>query len=137
MKDRGRSFELHWSARNRERGGCGVHRKLREELEAFRSAAAEAKLAETRREENKKKREVEAVEEKAGPLEAYLEMLAAATGEDAWKDGLLGMGSGPDIPKLFRLSGKVRWRFPAGSPSGAPCSGPVSELQTHSCLSLL
>eukprot|EP00884_Botryococcus_braunii_P012883 jgi/Botrbrau1/21596/Bobra.43_1s0006.1 len=84
------------------------NRKLREEVEAFKAAALEEENAEARRQENKKAREVEAVEEKPSPVEVYLAMLADAPGEDAWKDGLLGMGTGPDVPKLFRCSGKVR-----------------------------
>ena len=36
----------------------------------------------------------------------YTEKLAAAD-ESAWKDSLECMGNTPDIPKLFRHSGKV------------------------------
>jgi hypothetical protein len=86
-------------------------RKLREEVETYRAAAAAEQAAEARREENKKVRHAEAEEEKPNPVEAYLDMLAAAPGEDAWKDGLLGMGTGSDIPKLFRCTGKVRPPF--------------------------
>lgn len=77
-------------------------------MENYKAAAAAEEIAEVRREENKKVRQAEALEEKPNPLEAYLTMLAEAPGEDAWKDGLLGMGTGPDIPKLFRCSGRVR-----------------------------
>jgi len=41
----------------------------------------------------------------------YVEMLAA--GEDGqWKEMLPPMGSGPDIPKLFKSASKARIRRP-------------------------
>lgn len=45
--------------------------------------------------------------QKRNPVLVYVEKLAAAD-ESAWKDFLEGMGTGPDVPKLFRHAGKVR-----------------------------
>ncbi|EIE22924.1 hypothetical protein COCSUDRAFT_64043 [Coccomyxa subellipsoidea C-169] len=45
--------------------------------------------------------------EKRNPVLVYVEKLAAAD-ESAWKDFLEGMGTGADIPKLFRHAGKVK-----------------------------
>ena len=40
-------------------------------------------------------------------IQRYLDMLADK-GEDAWKDQLICMGAGSDVPKLFRFVGKIR-----------------------------
>jgi molecular chaperone GrpE (heat shock protein) len=45
--------------------------------------------------------------EKKGIIQTYLDMLAEK-GEDSWKDQLIGMGTGIEVPKLFRFGGKVR-----------------------------
>ena len=45
--------------------------------------------------------------EKKNPIQEYLELLAAH-GEESWKESLIGMGHGPDVPKVFRHAGKVR-----------------------------
>lgn len=45
--------------------------------------------------------------EKKGVIQTYLDMIAEK-GEDSWKDQLIGMGTGIEVPKLFRFGGKVR-----------------------------
>lgn len=45
--------------------------------------------------------------ERKSSIQRYLDMLADK-GEDAWKDQLIGMGTGSDVPKLFRFVGKIR-----------------------------
>ncbi len=84
------------------------HRRLREELaleteRADRAAKASAAPAEAlhRREDTAQKR---------NPVLVYVEKLAASD-ESAWKDFLDGMGTGTDIPKLFRHAGKVTSRL--------------------------
>lgn len=44
--------------------------------------------------------------QKRNPVLVYVEKLAA-TDENAWKDFLEPMGTGADIPKLFRHASKV------------------------------
>lgn len=56
---------------------------------------------------SKQLKEEESKFEKPHPLEMYLDMLAASD-EASIKEGLMGMGTAADVPKLFRLSGKVR-----------------------------
>lgn len=56
---------------------------------------------------SKQLKEEESKLEKPHPLEMYLDMLAASD-EASIKEGLMGMGTAADVPKLFRLNGKVR-----------------------------
>ncbi len=55
----------------------------------------------------RQKLEEEAKLEPKGSIHKYLDMLADK-GEDVWKDQLIGMGVGGDVPKLFRFGGKIR-----------------------------
>jgi len=59
------------------------------------------------REQARKKYDEESQSERKNSIQAYLDMLRE-TGENAWKDKLIGMGAGLDVPKLFRFTGKVR-----------------------------
>ncbi|KAI8111630.1 hypothetical protein M9435_004130 [Picochlorum sp. BPE23] len=45
--------------------------------------------------------------ERKNAIQKYLSMLADK-GEEAWKDQLIGMGTGPDVPKLYKFGGKIR-----------------------------
>lgn len=101
-----------WSARRfmhctpQEVDSSNVHRRLLEEVGSYRAAAAaQAELA-ARAELNRAMREEESRAEKPSPLEAYLELLAASEEADV-REGLVGMGSAPDVPKLFRCNGRV------------------------------
>lgn len=79
---------------------------MREELQAFRSAATMQAEMEARAAANRQLREEEAKFEKPNPLDVYLELLAASD-EASVRDGLMGMGTAPDVPKLFRCTGKA------------------------------
>lgn len=59
------------------------------------------------REQARKKYDEESQSDRKNSIQSYLEMLRD-TGENAWKDKLIGMGAGLDVPKLFRLTGKIR-----------------------------
>ena len=61
---------------------------------------------EARAERNRLLREEESKFEKPNPLEVYLDMLAASD-EASIKEGLMGMGSAIEVPKLFRCNGRV------------------------------
>lgn len=80
------------------------HRRLKEEVAAERERADRAGEAAAAPAEAQHKREDTAA--KKNPVLVYVEKLAASD-ESAWKDFLDGMGTGPDIPKLFRHAGKV------------------------------
>lgn len=73
---------------------------LRSELEVFREQ-------ERGREAARRRREEEAQLESKNAVERYLDLLASQ-GEEVWKDQLIGMGQGPDVPKIFRHAGKIR-----------------------------
>lgn len=45
--------------------------------------------------------------ERKNAIQKYLSMLADK-GEETWKDQLIGMGTGPDVPKLYKFGGKIR-----------------------------
>ena len=55
----------------------------------------------------RQKLEEEAKLEPKGSIQKYLDMLEDK-GEEVWKDQLIGMGVGGDVPKLFRFGGKIR-----------------------------
>ena len=55
----------------------------------------------------RQKLEEEAKQEPKGSIHKYLDMLEDK-GEEVWKDQLIGMGVGGDVPKLFRFGGKIR-----------------------------
>ena len=55
----------------------------------------------------RQKLEEEAKLEPKGSIHKYLDMLEDK-GEEVWKDQLIGMGVGGDVPKLFRFGGKIR-----------------------------
>ena len=88
------------------------------------------------REVARRRREEEAQAERKNPIQQYIDLLQSQD-EAAWKDTLIGMGQGPEIPKLFRLSGKVS-RRPRARRRSAPLpwhSHTVSWLVViHACL---
>jgi hypothetical protein len=55
----------------------------------------------------RQKLEEEARLEPKGSIHKYLDMLEDK-GEEVWRDQLIGMGVGGDVPKLFRFGGKIR-----------------------------
>jgi hypothetical protein len=59
------------------------------------------------REQARKKYDEESQSERKSSIQSYLDMLRD-TGENAWKDKLIGMGAGLEVPKLFRFTGKIR-----------------------------
>ncbi len=59
-----------------------------------------------RTEEAKRRREDEARLEKRSPIAEYCDMLTAQ-GEGQFKDSLVAMGAGNDVPRLFRHNGRV------------------------------
>lgn len=73
---------------------------LATELETFRET-------ERRREAARRRREEEAMLEKKNAVQQYLDLLSSQ-GEETWKEQLIGMGQGQEVPKLFRHSGKIR-----------------------------
>jgi hypothetical protein len=73
---------------------------LLSELRGYRQAAQRAEAARLRK-------EMDQQVEKKNVIEEYLDLLGSQ-GEGAWKDYLIGMGNGADVPKVFRYSGKVR-----------------------------
>lgn len=97
-----------------------MHRTLKSELKAFQEAAAYQAELELKAAQNKQLREEESKFDKPHPLEVYLDMLAAAD-EASVKEGLMGMGSAADIPKLFRSNAKVEPH------SGTPMVYPLSS----------
>ena len=50
----------------------------------------------------RRRREEEAQLERKNPLQQFVELLSTQD-EAAWKDFLIGMGQGPDVPRLFKL----------------------------------
>lgn len=79
---------------------CAQRDTLLADVQSRHAAAAAAESARRRREE-------EAALEKKNPIQEYIELLNSQ-GEEAWKDAMIGMGMGPDVPKLFRYAGKIR-----------------------------
>ena len=73
---------------------------LNTELESYREI-------ERKREAARRRREEEAMLEKKNAVQQYLDLLSSQ-GEETWKEQLIGMGQGQDVPKLFRHSGKIR-----------------------------
>lgn len=73
---------------------------LRDQIISFQEVEKKRSLARQRHEE-------EVHSEKKSSLQRYLDMLGDK-GEDAWKDQLIGMGAGGDVPKIFRFVGKIR-----------------------------
>lgn len=59
-----------------------------------------------RTEEARRRREDEARIERRSPVADYCDMLTTQ-GEGQFKDSLVGMGTGNDVPKLFRRNGRV------------------------------
>ena len=59
------------------------------------------------REQARRKYDEESQSERKSSIQSYLDMLRD-TGENAWKDKLIGMGASLDVPKLFRFNGKIR-----------------------------
>ena len=74
--------------------------RLKAELETY-------KESERLREAARRRREEEAELEKKNAIQSYLDLLSSQ-GEEGWKDQLIGMGLGNDVPKLFRHVGKIR-----------------------------
>ncbi|CAL8464737.1 g4272 [Coccomyxa elongata] len=79
--------------------------RLREEVAQERERADRAAEAAATPAEAQHRREDTA--QKRNPVLVYVEKLASSD-EMAWTDFLDGMGTGPDIPKLFRHAGKLR-----------------------------
>jgi hypothetical protein len=75
--------------------------------QTLRTELSSYKEAERQREAARRRREEEAQLEKKNVVQQYVDLLSSQ-GEDAWKDQLIGMGQGSDVPKLFRYGGKVR-----------------------------
>lgn len=80
---------------------------LHSECSSLRSQLEVHIEAERRREAAKRRREEEAMLEKKNAVQQYLDLLSSQ-GEDAWKEHLIGMGQGGEVPKLFRHVGKIR-----------------------------
>jgi hypothetical protein len=80
---------------------------LRAEAAALRAELETHREAERRREAARRRRDDEAQLERKNPLQQYLDLLTGQ-GEAAWKEFLIGMGQGPEVPRLFRHAGKVR-----------------------------
>uniref|UniRef100_A0A1D2A8U0 Translin-associated factor X-interacting protein 1 n=2 Tax=Auxenochlorella protothecoides TaxID=3075 RepID=A0A1D2A8U0_AUXPR len=68
------------------------------QLEAQRQAELKRDIAKQKREE---------MSEKKHPIQDFVEVLAAQP-EEAWATHLIGMGQSNDVPRLFRVTGKVR-----------------------------
>ena len=90
----------------------GTCRALKAELKSFQDAAAYQAEMDLEAARSKQLREEESKFEKPHPLEIYLDMLAASD-EASLKEGLMGMGSATDVPKLFRINGKVNCCLPS------------------------
>ena len=108
----------------------GVCRALKAELKSFQDAAAYQAEVELKAARSKQLREEESKFEKPHPLEIYLDMLAASD-EASLKEGLMGMGSAMEVPKLFRLNGKVDCYLPKYSEQSAEgCKAGCREQHT-------
>ncbi len=83
-------------------------RRLREEVAIEKERADRASDGSRAPVETQQRRDE--TTQKRNPVLVYVEKLAAAD-ESAWKDFLEGMGTGADIPKLFRHAGKVHILF--------------------------
>eukprot|EP00887_Chlorella_sp_A99_P004632 scaffold4.g4632.t1 len=80
---------------------------LRKETDELREAVRVYRDIEAKREAARKRRDEEAVLERRNPLQQYIDLLSSQQ-EAAWKEFLIGMGQGADVPKLFRHAGKIR-----------------------------
>ncbi len=58
------------------------------------------------KEGNKRRVQADAAAEKKNAVGEWLELLASQD-DAAWKENLIGMGSAPNVPKLFHNNGKV------------------------------
>ena len=58
------------------------------------------------KEENKRRVQADAAVEKKNAVSEWLELLASQD-DSAWKENLIGMGSAPNVSKLFHNNGKV------------------------------
>lgn len=76
------------------------NKDMKHQLVSYHEVEEKRSLAKQRHEE-------EVHSERKDSIQRYLDMLADK-GEDAWKDQLIGMGAGGDVPKLFRFVGKIR-----------------------------
>ena len=81
-------------------------RLLQGQLIAVQANSLAEKDKAIRTEEAKRRREDEARLEKRSPIAEYCDMLTAQ-GEGQFKDSLVGMGAGNDVPRLFRHNGRV------------------------------
>ncbi|KAI3438406.1 hypothetical protein D9Q98_000838 [Chlorella vulgaris] len=73
----------------------------------LREVVRGCKEVEQRRDIARRRRDEEAAAERKNPLQQYVELLGSQD-EAAWKEWLIGMGQGADVPKLFKHSGKIR-----------------------------
>ena len=88
----------------------------------------------TQRDAARRRREEEAQLERQSPLQQYVELLSAQD-ESAWKEHLIGMGQGPEVPRLFKhrraacmaaSRGRRRWGHPRPAVAvPPPCSGKI------------
>jgi hypothetical protein len=74
---------------------------------ALETELATHREAERKREAARKRRDEETQLEKKNAIQQYLDLLSSQ-GEETWKEQLIGMGQAPDVPKIFRHSGKIR-----------------------------
>lgn len=77
------------------------------EYERLQEVVDMYKAMEEKRNEAKKRREEEAQLERKNPMQDYIELLASQP-EETWSELLISMGNSPEVPKLFRTTGKVR-----------------------------
>ena len=84
-----------------------VAAKLRVDYSSLSAELENYRETDRRREAARRRREEEAQLEKKNAVQQYLDLLTSQ-GEDAWKEQLIGMGQGQEVPKLFRHSGKIR-----------------------------
>ena len=80
---------------------------LHGQLTALHASTQAEKDKAVRAEEAKRRREDEARIERRSPIAEFCDMLTLQ-GEGQFKDSLIGMGMGNDVPKLFRHNGRVR-----------------------------
>jgi hypothetical protein len=55
--------------------------------------------------------------ERKSVVQQYVDMLSGQD-EGTWREMLIGMGAGTDVPKVFRHAGKVPADRPAAGPTG-------------------
>ena len=74
------------------------------------------------KEGNKRRVQADAAAEKKNAVGEWLELLASQD-DAAWKENLIGMGSAPNVPKLFHNNGKVT----SAGKQGLPCQQRITN----------